>query len=169
MPSPESAARRLREHAVLWSAREVRAEEVVRVACDALVVGLDSPALRILAACTRAEADDEVRELLTEVLGELGLVFYPLDGEAAWEPAVRLLARRFLAGETSPRDFTRRLHRNYGHEVDAALPFVELDELYDTLDYTECTVAELDDEVIAEARRIAAHPNEPSGPTSTSG
>lgn len=154
---------------MLWSAREVRAEEVVRAACDALVAGLDGPALRILAACTRAEADEEVRELLPEVLGELGLVFYPLDGEAAREHAVRLLARWFLAGGTSPREFTRRLHRNHGHEVEAALPFVGLDDVYDTLEYTDCTVAELDAEVVAEARRIAARPNEPSGPTGTSG
>lgn len=64
MSSTEPAARRLQDRAVLWSMGEIRATEVVTVACDALVAGLDSPALRILAACTRAEADYAVPDLL---------------------------------------------------------------------------------------------------------
>jgi hypothetical protein len=57
MTSPEPAARELQDRAVLWSMGEIRATDVVTGACDALVAGLDSPALRMLAACTRAEAD----------------------------------------------------------------------------------------------------------------
>ncbi|SFT55822.1 hypothetical protein SAMN04487904_103422 [Actinopolyspora lacussalsi subsp. righensis] len=168
MTSPETAATVLQEHAVLWSAREIRAEEFVRSACDALVAGLDSPTLRVLAACTRAEATEAVRELLPTALGELGLVFYPLDSEAATEPAVRLLAGRLLAGKVMPRTFAWRISRVYGSNVDLALPFVGLHEAYDTVVYTEYTVAELDAEVIAEARRIAAYPHEPMESPSTS-
>lgn len=43
---------------------EVGAVDVVSSACDALVAGLDSPALRMLAACTRREADYDVPDLL---------------------------------------------------------------------------------------------------------
>lgn len=57
MTSTESAASNLQDHAALWSMGEIRASDVVSAACDALVAGLDSPGLRVLAACTRAEAD----------------------------------------------------------------------------------------------------------------
>jgi hypothetical protein len=60
MPSTEPSARELQDRAVLWSMGEICATDVVTAACDALVAGLDSPALRILAACTRAEADYDV-------------------------------------------------------------------------------------------------------------
>ena len=73
MPSTESAARQLQDRAVLWSMGEIHATDVVAGACDALVAGLDSPALRILAACTRAEADYDVPDLLPPALDELGL------------------------------------------------------------------------------------------------
>ncbi|MGJ7906886.1 hypothetical protein ACOQFL_10430 [Actinopolyspora sp. H202] len=169
MTSPDTAATASQEHAVLWSAREIRAEAVVRSACDALMAGLDSPALRVLAACTRIEATEAVRELLPTALGELGLVFYPLDSEAATEPAVRLLARRLLAGEMRPRAFAWRISRVHGSNMDLALPFVGLDDAYDTVEYTEYTVAELDTEIITEARRIAAYPHEPMESPSTSG
>jgi hypothetical protein len=71
--SAEAAASALQDHAALWSTGEVRARDVVSAACDALVAGLDSPGLRILAACTRAEADYDVHELLPQALEDLGL------------------------------------------------------------------------------------------------
>ncbi|GAP51719.1 hypothetical protein [Streptomyces azureus] len=64
MTSTEAAAIALQDHAALWSTGEIRASDVVNAACDALVAGLDTPGLRILAACTRAEADYDVPELL---------------------------------------------------------------------------------------------------------
>ncbi|CAM5289831.1 hypothetical protein SAVIM338S_00281 [Streptomyces avidinii] len=66
MTSTEAAAIALRDRAALWSVGEVRAADVVDAACDALVAGLDTPRLRILAACTRAEADYDVRDLLPQ-------------------------------------------------------------------------------------------------------
>lgn len=60
MPSTEPASRKLQDRAVLWSMGEICATDIVAAACDALVVGLDSPALRILAACTRSEAPYDV-------------------------------------------------------------------------------------------------------------
>ncbi|MEV6796591.1 hypothetical protein AB0M87_32530 [Streptomyces sp. NPDC051320] len=73
MTSTEAAATALQDHAVLWSMGEIRATDVVTAACDALVAGHDSPALRILAACTRAEADYDVPDILPPALDELGL------------------------------------------------------------------------------------------------
>ncbi|MFE2505592.1 hypothetical protein ACFXHF_27140, partial [Streptomyces rubiginosohelvolus] len=88
MTSTEAAAIALQDNAVLWSAGEISASEVVDAACDALVAGLDTPALRILAARTRAEADYDVYDLLAPALEELGLTFHPAVGEAAQEAVV---------------------------------------------------------------------------------
>jgi hypothetical protein len=51
------AARRLQDTAALWSTSAATAPAVVSSACDALVAGLDSLSLRMLAGLTRAEAD----------------------------------------------------------------------------------------------------------------
>lgn len=51
--STEAAALALQDHAALWGMGEIRATDVVTGACNALVAGLDSPALRMPAACTR--------------------------------------------------------------------------------------------------------------------
>ncbi|MFJ1656894.1 hypothetical protein ACIOC2_37240 [Streptomyces sp. NPDC088337] len=91
--SIESAASDLQDHAALWSMGEIDAVDVVSAACDALVAGLDSPGLRALAACTRAEADYDVHELLPEALHELGLTFCPFASDAGQEVGVRALAR----------------------------------------------------------------------------
>lgn len=101
---------------------------MVNAACDALVAGLDTPGLRILAACTRAEADYDVHHLLPEALDELGLTFYPVASEAGQEAAARSLARRMLAGELTPREFTFRIHQRHGHELPLTKRLAELDD-----------------------------------------
>ena len=146
---------------------EIRASDVVSAACDALVAGLDSPGLRVLAACTRAEADYEVHELLPNALDELGLTFYPFASKAGQEAAARVLARRMLAGELTPRDFTRRIHQCYGHKLDLTERLAELDDEYDMLEYGDRTAEEVGAEVATEARRLAAHPRVPAEPTDT--
>ncbi|MFG2334258.1 hypothetical protein ACGFMM_32295 [Streptomyces sp. NPDC048604] len=153
----ESAALRLQDLAVLWSVGECRAADVVDAACDALVAGLDSPGLRVLAACTRAEADYDVHDLLPPALDELGLVHYPFgDEDSAPEAAARALARRMLAGESTPREFARRVHARYGHGPALTERVAELDDEYDVVEYGNGTAADIDAEVIAEARRLAA-------------
>lgn len=146
---------------------EIRASDVVNAACDALVAGLDTPGLRILAACTRAEADYDIHELLPEALNELGLTFYLLASDAGQEAAARALARRMLAGELAPWEFTFRIHQRYGHELPLTERLAELDDEYDVLEYGARTVDQVDAEVAAEARRLAAHPHVPAEPTDT--
>jgi hypothetical protein len=160
--STEAAAIALQDHAALWSVGEVRASDVVDAACDALVAGLDTPGLRILAACTRAEADHDVHELLPEALHELGLTFYPFTSDAGREGAARALARRMLAGELTPRELTSRIHRRFGHGLSLTERLAELDDEYDVLEYDNGTVDQADAEVTAEARRLAAHPHVPA-------
>ncbi|MDH2387275.1 hypothetical protein QCN29_00430 [Streptomyces sp. HNM0663] len=167
MTSTEAAAIALQDHAALWSVGEIRASDVVNAACDALVAGLDTPGLRVLAACTRAEADYDIHELLPEALNELGLTFYPLASDVGQEAAARALARRMLAGELTPREFTFRIHERYGHELPLTERLAELDDEYDVLEYGDRTVDQVDGEVTAEARRLAAHPHVPAEPTDT--
>ncbi|MGY3847614.1 hypothetical protein ACWV2X_20715 [Streptomyces hydrogenans] len=158
MASTEAAAIALQGHAALWSMGEIRASDVVDAACGALVAGLDTPGLRILAACTRAEADYDVHYLLPAALVELGLTFYPVGSETGQEAAVRALARRMLAGELTPREFTFRIHQRHGHELALTERLAALDDEYDILEYGDRTVDQVDAEVAAEARRLAAHP-----------
>lgn len=139
--SIEAAARDLQDLAVLWSIGEVRADEVVRGACEALVAGLDSPTLQILAACTRAEAEYDVPDLLPAALDELGLRFYPRDSEGGREAAVRALAHQLPAGKLTPRELAFRIHQRFGHELPLAERLAELDDEYDILEYGDRTPA----------------------------
>ncbi|MFB6516954.1 hypothetical protein [Streptomyces sp. NPDC056401] len=161
MTPTEAAAIALQDHVALWSVGEVSAIGVVGVACDALVAGLDTPGLRVLAACTRAEADYDVHDLLPAALHELGLTFYPRDGAAGREAAVPALARRMLAGEFTPSELTLRIHRRYGHALPLTERLAQLDDEYETLEYGDRTVDEVDAEVMAEARKLAGRPQCP--------
>ncbi|MGW5280731.1 hypothetical protein ACWERI_15005 [Streptomyces collinus] len=158
MQSTEQAARELQDRAVLWRMGEIRASDVVTGACDALVAGLDSPALRILAACTRAEADYDVRDLLPPALDELGLTLPTVGSVAGQEAAVRALAARMLAGDLTPRELAFRIHQRFGHELPLAERLAGLDDEYDFLEYSDRTPAQLDADVTAEAQRLAQHP-----------
>ncbi|MYS07219.1 hypothetical protein GTW71_12390 [Streptomyces sp. SID6041] len=164
MNPPEAAAIALQDRAALWGAEEVRAADVVAAACDALVAGLDTPGLRMLAACTRSEADYDIHDLLPPALAELGLAFYPLGDEAGREAAARALARSMLAGELTPREFTFRLHRRYGHGLPLTERLALLDDEYDILEYGDRTVEQVDAEVTAEARRLVLSLADPVGP-----
>ncbi|WJV44155.1 hypothetical protein [Streptomyces flavofungini] len=150
-----SSARDLQDLAALWSIGEIRAYEVVQAACDALVAGLDSPALRVLAACTRGEAAYDVPDLLPAALEELGLTFHPPGSEAGREAAVRSLARQMLAGRLTPRELALRAHQRFGHCLPPAQRLAELDDEYDVLDHGDRTASRIDAEVMAEARRLA--------------
>ncbi|MGW7824944.1 hypothetical protein ACWGLF_44610 [Streptomyces puniciscabiei] len=164
MPSTEAAASELQDRATLWSVGEIPASDVVSAACDALVAGLDSPGLRVLAACTRAEADYEMHDLLPEALDELGLILYPVASEAGREAAARALARRMLAGELKPWELTFRIHQRYG-ELPLTERLAELDFEYAILEDGDKAVAQVDAEVTAEARRLAeVHPRVPTEP-----
>lgn len=168
MPSTEAeaAASELQDRATLWNVGEIPASDVVSAACDALVAGLDSPGLRVLAACTRAEADYDVHDLLPGALDELGLILHPAASEAGQEAAARALARRMLAGELKPWELTFRINQRYGHELPLTARLAELDDEYGFLEFGgDQAVAQIDAEVTVEARRLAAvRPSVPAEP-----
>lgn len=72
------------------------------MAAQALAEGLDSPSLRELAGLSRGEYR-EARELLDQVVDELGLPKLPDDDQAVWE-VVRSYARCIVSGATAPVD-----------------------------------------------------------------
>ncbi|MFD6886160.1 hypothetical protein [Streptomyces sp. NPDC059957] len=156
MTPTEAAEISLQDHVAIWSVGEVTGSDVVDVACDALVAGLDTPGLRVLAACTQAEASYDVHDLLPAALHELGLVFYPFDSAAGREAAVPAFARRVLAGEFTPSEFAARVHRCYGREPLLTRRLAELDYEYEILQFGDRTMEEIDAEVIAEAQNLAA-------------
>ncbi len=137
---------------------EIPATDVVTAACDALVAGLDGPALRILAACTRSEADYDVPDLLPPALDELGLTFHPAGSVAGHEAAARALAARMLAGELTPRELASRIHQRFGHELPLVERLANLDDEYDILEYGDRTLVQVDADVTAEALRLARVP-----------
>ncbi|MFD7467968.1 hypothetical protein [Streptomyces tendae] len=156
--STSAAALALQDHAALWSMGEIPAADVVAGACDALLAGLDSPALRMLAACTRTEADYDVPDLLPPAVDELGLTFYPAGSVAGQEAAVRALAARMLVGELTPRELVFRIHQRFGHELPLAEELANLDDEYDVVEYGGRTSAQVDADVAEEALRLTRHP-----------
>ena len=100
-------------------------------------------------------ADEEVPELLEAALTDVGLSYHPRGSHAGQEAAVRVMASRALAGLVSALDLVAWAHSTIGHDrVALAEHLVELDDVYDTLEYTDMTEQEVNDEILAEARRI---------------
>ncbi|MET8845321.1 hypothetical protein ABZW67_35160, partial [Streptomyces rubiginosohelvolus] len=95
---------------------------------------------------------------------ELGHTYHPAPGDPPNEAAAPPPPRRMLAGDLKPRELTFRIHKRYGHELPLTEWLAELDDEYDVLEYGGRTVDQVDAEVTAEARRLAAHPRVPPPP-----
>ncbi|MEU4715514.1 hypothetical protein AB0F73_17900 [Micromonospora purpureochromogenes] len=90
----------MRDVAVRVLAGDLASEERPMIAAQALAEGLDSPSLRELAGLSRGEYR-EARELLDQVVDELGLPELPDDDQAVWEVVVSY-ARRLVSGAIAP-------------------------------------------------------------------
>ncbi|MEY6565301.1 hypothetical protein AB8B12_10210 [Streptomyces sp. PGLac3x] len=69
-----------------------------------------------------------------------------------------MFCRRLLREELSPRALAFWAHHSHGHDLPLTARLAELDDAYDMTEYGGPTAAELDAEVVAEARRLAARP-----------
>lgn len=151
----EEASAELANTAALWSVGYLRAADVVRAACDALVAGMDGDALRMLAAVPYRNADEEVPEFLEARLHELALDYRSPRSRNGQAAAVKVLAARVLAGALPPRELAFWAHGTIGHDqLPLAERLVELDDVYDTVGYDDQPLDEVDADVVAEARRI---------------
>jgi hypothetical protein len=100
-----------------------------------------------------SDVDDTIRAALAEQGRPL-----PARGSAeAKELAVRAMAAEALSGRWIPRELAAWAHRVIGHQGPVmGQPLVDLDDCYDTLDYTDETEADLDARVLAFCRAMAA-------------
>jgi hypothetical protein len=89
-----------------WQLRLLRGDEVPGKATAALLAGLDSSNLRVLAGL-EAPTRDDVAPYLARAAQELG-VLMPTERDAGFTVA-RDIARRILAGEVRPHEGARRI------------------------------------------------------------
>lgn len=142
-----------RDTVALWLVSQKSAGDVVLAACDLLVAGIDGPAVSRLAAASVRDGFD--LHVLEDALRELGLEHHDHGTAAAKEAGLRAMAGRTLAGRLAPRELTRWAHRTCGHDqIELAQGLAELDDVYDMLDVTDASEADVDAEVLAEARRL---------------
>jgi hypothetical protein len=163
MPSYDAAGR-LYEAAVQWATSQDSATRVVNAACDALVDGLDTPSLRMLAGVSLRQlrgADREITDLLAATLAELGIAFPTPGSEAAHEALARITARRALRGEVTPRELAAWAHQVFGHHLPLTEPLAALDDVYDTIEYTSLTRETVDADVLSAAQAIADSGEDP--------
>ncbi|GAA3850477.1 hypothetical protein [Streptomyces sedi] len=155
-PSPPPAAlRAFVDRVALWRIRFAWSDELVAAACDALVAGLDSPALCRLAGLSRREVDYEIPLLIPEVLGELGLCA-PQSDPRTDAAALRALAALTVRGELSPGRFVAETQGLLIEDPKADGRLAELCGAYGWAEWNDVADhAALDAGALAEARRLA--------------
>jgi hypothetical protein len=152
----EESLQQLEDDAALWSIRYVNTAELIRSACDALVAGADSPALRELAGAFDSAASFEIEELLQRVASDFGFDFHPRHSSAGELAAARVLAGRCVEGLLAPRDLARLMHTLIGHDHEdrRVETLVWMDDQYDLSAYHDETVLQMDNAVLAAAREL---------------
>ena len=90
----------------------------------------------------------------------------PLDQVTGQEAAVRALAAQAVSGSLAPRELAAAIHRHFGHGLPLTQRLAALDDEYDLGEYATMTHEQIDQEVIAEARRLHTA-NLTSGPRTT--
>ncbi|GAB3173704.1 hypothetical protein GCM10027059_45210 [Myceligenerans halotolerans] len=142
---PDHARTRLAEAIRVFhdDVRPATRETLIAAAVDALVAGLDSPALAELAGRYPDDPWSELGQTADAVVHELDLQLPTMPQVATAQLRRKLEA--LLAGNLSPRELTRWAHSEFGHdELDAAQPFVEADDEYDILEHTGRASDEVD-------------------------
>lgn len=160
--SQQAALDRLVDGFCVWRYSPARASaaEVIDAAVQCLVVDLDAPSLRELAGESPLESLWVLEPLAAATLDELGRgdVAHGDPAMTALEAMLRILLR----GETEPRDIAKWAHRNIGHDgPERCQPFVDLDDMYDTIDYSNWTPEALDDRLRREAEAYLAGESSP--------
>ena len=138
------------------AAGDLRAEDLPELATDALVRGLDSPSLRILAGQNPRDMDVS-RELFAEVLTELRIPVVGTD-EALWR-LVRLTAEQIVDGHTAPSEGARWI------ALHAALDVEEEGDLrvfralaYEIDDFPDADITWIEKQIVSECHEILDRP-----------
>jgi hypothetical protein len=64
------------------------------------------------------------------------------------------MASQAKSNALAPRALAAWAHATFGHQVEFAAHLAQFDDVYDTLDCTNATCEDVDEQVIGEARRI---------------
>ena len=100
------------EAAVEWAGTGY-GKPLVDAAVEALLAGLDTPSLVLLAGASSFFADEEANDLAPEAFVELGLDVPEKFSEGAHVALARIKARQFLWGEMSARQLANELWSLY--------------------------------------------------------
>lgn len=130
--------------------------ELIRTACDALVVGADSQGLRELAGASDSTSRFDIEDLVEQVAAEFGFEFHRTDSSAGRLEASRLLARRCVNGHLLPREFARWMHTRigHGHENRLVETLVTMDDRYDVSESYGDLTEDIDQAVLSAAREL---------------
>ncbi|MGI5262327.1 hypothetical protein [Streptomyces angustmyceticus] len=97
--------------------RHVGSDRLIQAGLDALVAGVDSPSLAILAGLLRSE-EPEAPELFDQVLDELGLFFQPpADPRAAKWAAAYWIAGQIADGSLDPATGTHHIWSDVAYDL----------------------------------------------------
>jgi hypothetical protein len=139
----DQAAARLADAVSVWRLSPGTVNEVIGAAVQCLVADVDSPALRDLAAASPRDSRFELEPLIEDTLQELGM--QDVLAVNAQRAALAVMLRRFKDNEFSARELARWAHDHIGHDGDARCQvFVDLDDMYDTVEYSDYGVDDLD-------------------------
>ncbi|MEV4489623.1 hypothetical protein AB0K04_05835 [Micromonospora coxensis] len=141
----------MRDVGVRVLAGDLASEELPMVAAQALAEGLDSPSLRVLAGLSRGEYR-EARELLDQVVDELGLPELPDEDQAVWEVVVSY-ARRLVSGGIVPVDGAHAIAA-YGGSLEFPEPLATIAFLVDLWEDNAAERAQLEQDMAREAEAM---------------
>lgn len=134
---------------------ELVLDELPSLGADALVRGLDSPSLRLLAGQTHYDSPLDSRDLFVAALDEMGVEVLARE-DAAWR-LIRLTAARIVAGTIDPwegSDYIWRRSLSVEPNGDLRI-FVGLSSAWDDYGADERLLAQ---EVVAAATEFLGHP-----------
>jgi len=141
--------------------RHVQPEELIRLAVDALLAGVDTPSLRMLAGLGRNE-ELEARGLFRAVLDELDLSAEVPEREL---DALRSLAREVAAAivnkDIEPVEAAHRIWQDFAAPLDyppELMPFVRAVSQAHALDLAARTSAQIAADIRQAARDLLASP-----------
>lgn len=150
--NPDGARDQLAEAICLFrdEIRPATREALIDAAVQALVAGLDSPALAELAGRYPDDPWSVLDQTVDAVVQELELAVPTV--EQAHLVLLRHRLEALLDGKLTARELTAWAHAEFGHEgIDAAQPFVTAHDEYDT-EYTHRSTGEIDAWVRNQAR-----------------
>jgi hypothetical protein len=148
--TPTEARASLVDAFSIWRLSPGTVDAVIDAATDCLVAGIDSPRLRELAGASPRESQFVLQPLIEETLDELGMQH--ARSTNTQQAALTAMLHRLQDGRVTQRDLARWAHTHIGHGGDARCQlFVDLDDMYDTVDYGPYSTDDLDRWVTEEA------------------